>query len=188
MNNSSTLRIRLLVKGATACFRRPEFSEDFVSYDVMPPFVALRMLRNIYLPQGSEWALRSIDVMKPITFRTEQIVAGRGPTRALVLKDVSYLITADLVKPAGDLASHRHKLNEAVAALPPIHLGLENYPATLELVAEDAATDTPFTPMTTDLGWILYELRTQGEKSPSFFRAQLCGGRIDFERELIVAR
>jgi hypothetical protein len=42
--------------------------------------------------------------------------------------------------------------------------------------------------MTTDLGWMLYELRAQGEKSPSFFRAQLCGGRLDFDRPLIVVR
>ena len=188
VNSSSVLRIRLLVRGSTACFRRPEFIEDFVSYDVMPPFVAVRMLRNLYLPQGSEWVLRSIDVMNPITFETEQIVAERGPRRALVLKDVSYLITADLVGWSGDEASHLHDLYEAVGISPPVHLGLENYPATLELADESAATNGVFRPMTTDLGWMLYELRAQGEKLPSFFRAQLCGGRLDFKRQLIVVR
>lgn len=188
MNSSPALRICLSVKGSTACFRRPELTEDFVSYDVMPPFVALRMLRNLYLPQGSDWVLRSIDVLNPITFETEQIVAGRGPRRALVLKDVSYLITADLVGWTGDEASHLHDLYEAVGISPLVHLGLENYPATIELADEGAATNGAFRPMTTDLGWMLYELRAQGEKSPSFFRAQLCGGRLDFDRPLIVVR
>ena len=187
MNNLCTSSFQFHVEGAAACFRRPEFTEDFVSYDVMPPFVARRMLNSLYLPDGAEWLVRYIEVLNPIRIKCARINGSKGERRALVLENVAYVIGADLVIGAAGITNHHQLVERAVAAQPNIHLGLASFPGTLRLLEEGNPSSASLNPMLHDLGWMLYEIRNPDTKLPSFFRAQLRNGRVDLSDDLLIA-
>lgn len=63
-------QIRLEVSGAAACFTRPEFKVERVSYDCMPPSAAVGILKSVYWHPGMDWAIERIHVCKPIRFAT----------------------------------------------------------------------------------------------------------------------
>ena len=56
------------VWGDLACFTRPEYRSERVSYDVMTPTAAIGILRQIYWHPGVEWVIDRIYVRKPIQF------------------------------------------------------------------------------------------------------------------------
>lgn len=187
MNNLRTFPFRFHVGGQAACFRRPEFVEDFISYDVMPPFVAKRMLNALYRPDGVEWMISYIEVLNPIRFKPDRISGARRERRAVVLDEVAYVIAADLrADPAADV-DHHALLNAAVFHNSTIHLGLASFPGTIRLLKEDEHTEALLTPVMHDLGWMLLEIRNDQTKLPTFFRAQLRNGRVSFSEDLLIA-
>lgn len=58
MNGEQT--INFLLEGNVACFRRPEFSDDLVTCDVMPPVVAARLI-DLAFPSIADELLRQQD-------------------------------------------------------------------------------------------------------------------------------
>ncbi len=116
--------IKLRVWGEYACFTRPEFKVERVSYDVMTPSAARGVLEAIYWKPAIRWVIDRIHVMKPIRFdnvRRNEVAAkvplsgksgvnaamkgGTEPLRlyiedsrqqraAMVLRDVEYIIEA----------------------------------------------------------------------------------------------
>lgn len=54
--------------GQNACFTRPEFRTERVSYDVITPSAAKGMLESIYWHKGITWVVEDIWVRKPIKF------------------------------------------------------------------------------------------------------------------------
>ncbi len=56
------------VWGDYACFSRPEFKVERVSYDVMTPSAARGVLESIYWHPGLKWVIEKIHVCAPIRF------------------------------------------------------------------------------------------------------------------------
>lgn len=79
MNN--LFRVRM--SGALACFSRPEFSTERVSYEIITPSAARGVLEAILWKPAIRWEVRNIRVLKPvkwIEFRRNE-VNSRVPTR-----------------------------------------------------------------------------------------------------------
>jgi CRISPR-associated protein Cas5d len=114
------------VWGPWACFTRPEYGTERVSYPVMTPSAAIGILESVFWKPEIRWRPRAIDVLKPIRWmhlmRNElddrQTIdrargwaadglghfdaAGRRDQRnTLLLRDVAYVIHADVEVVAG---------------------------------------------------------------------------------------
>ncbi len=108
--------IKVEVWGDFACFSRPESKVERLSYPVITPSAARGVLASIYSkPVEFYWQVKKIEVLKPIRFtsfkRNEVINSKIGTTlspmlveddrtqrQSVVLKDVRYRITAEIVK------------------------------------------------------------------------------------------
>ncbi len=106
-------QVSVKVGGNFACFSRPEFKVERVSYDVMTPSAARGLLEAIFWRPEFRYEIREIHVLKPIrhfaVLRNEisrrqvrtPIMASNDKERqrrtSLVLKDVECIICADIV-------------------------------------------------------------------------------------------
>ncbi len=111
------MSITLRAWGEYACFTRPDFKVERVSYDVITPSAARGLLEAIYWKPQFTWVVERIQVMKQprfipfarnevnhgVRFRGNDLSAphyhtSHGDNRAcrsgLILKDVEYYITA----------------------------------------------------------------------------------------------
>ena len=83
-----------------ACFSRPEFSADRVSYPVMPFSAARGLLTGILAKSTLEWRVSRIFVLSPIRFLTmgarHEIKDNGDPTlaRTIFLRNPEYVIEA----------------------------------------------------------------------------------------------
>lgn len=118
MNGESPLEVK--VWGDFACFTRPEFGVERVSYGVMTPSAARGILEAIFWKPEFRWRVREITVLKPIrhysilrnemnSIQSERSARGwqvggggyyadddRAQRHALCLRDVAYIIRADI--------------------------------------------------------------------------------------------
>lgn len=99
------------VGGDYACFTNPNLKVERVSYPVMTPAAARGILEAIFWKPAFRWEIRSITVLKPIktlsVMRNEigdrqsakpiLIEEKRQQRVSLILKDVEYVIAADIV-------------------------------------------------------------------------------------------
>jgi CRISPR-associated protein Cas5d len=60
--------IRLLVRGDYACYTRPEFKSERVSYDVITPSAARGILEAVLWKPAIRWVVDRISVLNPIVF------------------------------------------------------------------------------------------------------------------------
>lgn len=182
------MAFRLLIRGDRACFRRPEFSDDLVSYDAMPPSSARTIFQAIHGPPSIRWTIEQIEILHPI--RRHWVIVdhrGAGSRRANILVDVSYLVTGrfDLTAaadPADTAAAHadlfRRRMKQGRYHHPPF-LGLTEFPAAITLLEKD---DIPpvshYASESIDLGWISYDMRNGQDHRSRFFRASAIAGTI----------
>ena len=113
MVRSPTFKVR--ARGPYACFTRPEFKADRVSYEVMTPSAARGLLEAVLWKPAIRWRVERIHLLAPIKLdaikRNEVArkapVAGGDPGRyfadedgnrtqrnTLLLRDVDYIIEA----------------------------------------------------------------------------------------------
>lgn len=105
------------VWGDLACFTRPEFGTERVTYEVMTPSAARGVLEAIFWKPEMEWRVREILVLNPIrrfsilrnemnsVQTTSRARSGnpyyadedRAQRHTLCLRDVAYVIRADIV-------------------------------------------------------------------------------------------
>lgn len=118
----------LEVWGDMACFTRPEFKVERVSYDVITPSAARAIFEAILFKRyAMRWQITRIDVLNPVKWtsvRRNEVgaVAGKTPIfieekrqqkNALILRDVRYRLWAKLVfipvakRPKEAFAVHR---------------------------------------------------------------------------------
>ena len=74
---SPTFRAR--VQGELACFTRPEFKVERVSYEVMTPAAARGILEAIMWKPAIRWVIEKIQVLAPIrfiSFRRNEVTSG----------------------------------------------------------------------------------------------------------------
>nr|WP_315379888.1 CRISPR-associated protein Cas5 [uncultured Sphingomonas sp.] len=170
---------RLRVQGPRACFPRPEFRRDQISYDVIPPFHARAIFNSIYWRSAMRWHIDAIQVLNPIRFIEE-----RTPNRRLVLADPHYLIDGHFsVEPNANAAQFtkmflRSARRKQYATTP--FLGLPEYPVQIELIEEEDQLSAP-TNMHTgscDLGWLPLDLEEGSRPHMQYFRAAMEDGRI----------
>jgi len=190
--------LEVKVWGDWACFTRPENKAERVSYDVMTPSAARGVLEAIFWKPEFRWQVREIWVLKPIRhfsiLRNEvKSVASVRATRgwenndghyhadldrtqrhSLLLKDVSYLIRAEI-----DLASHatdpvfkysdqfRRRVQRGQCHHTP-YLGTREFSAYFAL---PDGNETPI-PITDDLGRILFDISYAKEKDGPVLFAQ----------------
>ena len=62
----------LRVKGAYACFTRPEMKVERMSYDVMTPSAARGVLEAIHWKPAIAWRIDRIHVLNPVRFQSIQ--------------------------------------------------------------------------------------------------------------------
>ena len=118
MDNEPPLEVK--VWGDLACFTRPEFGVERVSYAVMTPSAARGILEAIFWKPEFRWLVREIQVLKPIkhysilrnemnTIQSERAARSwersggryyadedRAQRHTLCLRDVAYVIRADI--------------------------------------------------------------------------------------------
>jgi CRISPR-associated protein Cas5d len=168
------------VWGDLACFTRPEFGTERVTYEVMTPSAARGVLEAIFWKPEIEWRVREILVLNPIrrfsilrnemnsVQTTSRAHSGnpyyadedRAQRHTLCLRDVAYVIRADIVlKPhANDHpAKYRDQFRRRVKRG---QCFTQPYLGTREFSAFFAPPDGGEQPgdLTDDLGLMLFDL------------------------------
>lgn len=131
----------LEVWGDYACFTRPEMKVERVSYDVITPSAARAIFEAILWKPAIRWQIKKVEVLNPIKFdsvRRNEVgtvmhTASKGiyidesknrqQRASLILKDVHYRITAELV------------------FIPPAKRAVTSNPVPDALISEDEKSD-----------------------------------------------
>lgn len=100
----------LEVWGDLACFTRPEFKVERVSYDVITPSAARNIFQAIFWKPAIRWEVTKIEVLKPIRWTSVRrnevgavsmkpifIEEKRQQKNSMILRDVCYRLYAKLV-------------------------------------------------------------------------------------------
>jgi CRISPR-associated protein Cas5d len=198
--------LEVKVWGDFACFTRPEMKVERVSYPVMTPSAARGILESIFWKPEFSWQVREIWVLKPIRHIsilrnevTDKVTVStiekwavngeafyaeenRAQRHTLALKDVAYLIKADVVlKPhvSEDIAKYRdifrRRVNKGQCYRTP-YLGCREFSC---FFAFPDGAEHPVQ-ITDELGLMLFDLDFKPDRSgfaaPRFFQARLDGG------------
>lgn len=203
------LSIKIEVWGRYACFSRPELKVERVSYDVITPSAARGIIEAACWKPAIKWIIDAIRVCKPIKFENirrnevnskasvgkEYIVTNdeRAQRASMVLKDVSYMITAhfELTDKAMDRDNAgkfaemvRRRLRKGQFYHKP-YLGLREFPADVRLI-EDGEEEPQAIPESRSFGLMLYDIdfikdnnNAVTEFYPTYFLAEMKDGIID---------
>lgn len=200
--------LEVKVWGDYACFTRPEMKAERVSYPVMTPSAARGILEAIFWKPEFQWQVREIHVLKPIRFfsilrnevnskATTHASVGpyfadedRAQRHTMALKDVAYLIRADVAlkphasgeHPAKYHDQFRRRVTRGQCYYTP-YLGCREFSACFGPPGPD---DLPIR-QTEDLGLMLFDLDYESSKDrniPRFFQARLESGVLRVPPEL----
>jgi CRISPR-associated protein Cas5d len=197
-----------------ACFTRPEMKAERVSYPVMTPSAARGVLEAVFWKPEFTWQVRAIKVLKSIRhfsiLRNEvnnKAVSAtaakwardgggyfaeedRAQRHTLALRDVAYVILADIVlKPhaTADVAGYRDQFRRRVEqgqCYHRVYLGCREFAAHLGPPNHD---DMPIQ-LSDDLGLMLFDLDypadCSGRGRPRFFEAKLDNGVLHVDPAL----
>jgi CRISPR-associated protein Cas5d len=199
------------VWGERACFTRPEFGTERVSYEVMTPSAARGILEAIYWKPEIHWMVREIRVLSPIRRysimrnevnhrqshrRTEPYYAdsaeevkdgGYGKNRAqrhtLMLRDVAYIIKAEIALREGqdNIVKHLDQFRRRVRRGQCFN---QPYLGVRECSAYFAPPSGDEEPIdtTADVGWMLLDFDHERGR-PLLFNARLEGGVLRVPEE-----
>lgn len=204
MGNGPPLEVR--VWGEIACFTRPEMKAERVSYPVMTPSAARGLLEAIFWKPEFSWQVREVWVLNQIRHfsilrnevNSKAVVStargwaedgggyfaeeDRAQRHTLALRDVAYLIKADVVLASHateDIAKYRDQFRRRVNRGQCHH---RPYLGCREFAASFGAPDGTEQPidLTDDLGRMLFDLDYasdgSGRGTPRFFLARLDDG------------
>ena len=200
--------------GDFACFTRPDMKVERVSYSVITPSAARGMLEAIHWKPEFRWQIREIQVLKPIkhysilrneinskaaistvkkwiknngAFFAEE---DRAQRHTLALRDVAYIIKADIVlneNADANIAKYRDIFRRRVKkgqCYHPPYFGCREFSASFGGPEGD---EVPI-PVDDDLGLMLFDMDFvpdgSGRATPRFFHAQLRQGVITIPEEL----
>jgi CRISPR-associated protein Cas5d len=198
--------VRLKVWAPWACFTRPEMKVERVSYPVPTPSAIDGVLSAIFWKPQMSWHIEEIAVLSPIRFTSilrnevnsrasESSARGwqksgggfvasqdRAQRHTLALRDVSYLVTAQIIPSSGDPndeAKFRDQFRRRVAngrCFSTPYLGCREFSASF---SEPDGSEQPID-RTEDLGPMLlrvhYDPDGSGRGVPEFFDARLVSG------------
>lgn len=176
------------MSGARACFPRPEFSDAFVTYDIITPIAALGLIERIHWKPAIRWRIRTIHLLAPV--RTIDLVGPRGVMRALEAPRWALDFDFDLTLRAGprdSINAHESMFLRKARRLDPEsggYLGLLELSATLKLASVDTSLDSAFDgPAQLDLGWLPFERVSKDPRRFRYFRARAVDGVVTLPQE-----
>lgn len=201
---SQTFRVR--VRGPYACFTRPEFKTERVSYEVMTPSAARGVLDAILWKPAIRWQVERIHVLAPIRFesiRRNEVNSkaslrgdvtryyadeDRAQRNTVLLRDVDYVIEAHFTltdrRGADDslrkfVEMFERRLRKGQCFHTP-YLGCREFAADFDVPPETWQTPAELE-KERDLGQMLLDLRfeDEGTAEPCFFPATLRRGVLD---------
>lgn len=209
--------VSVKVWGDYACFTRPEMKVERVSYDVMTPSAARGILEAIFWKPEFEWQVRRISVLRPLRrfsmTRNEvsSVISAKAARKweeeglggytadqdrtqrhSLVLRDVAYLIEAEVVpyeRDAGLFAKYREQFRRRVAqgqCFRTPYLGCREFSASF---GPPESSDRPID-LSMEMGRMLFDLcyvrsgKKQGEAIPFFFQSALHQGVMEIDPAL----
>lgn len=208
-------RFILEVSADWACFTRPEMKVERVSYDVITPSAARAVFEAIFWKPSLRWEVRRIEVLKPIRWTNlrrnevgsvvsarnleQAMKAGTGDLAlyvdtdrqqraALLLRDVSYRLHADLIvrderrdpePPAKFFKMFERRARKGQCVNQP-YLGCREFAARWRLVDDPSIEPVPVAE-DRDLSWMLHDLdfSNPNDPQPRFFRAEMKGGVVE---------
>jgi CRISPR-associated protein Cas5d len=196
--------LEVKVTGDYACFTRPEQKIERVSYEVITPSAARGMLEAIFFHKPMKWRVREIVVLKPIrhfsilrnevTSRMSERSGGlsitddRSQKHTLGLRDVEYIIKADVWVPPGttdrdgnivDAAKYRDQFRRRVQrgqCYWQPYLGCREFSA---FFSSPDGTEQPIN-VSASLGRMLLDIEygEDGKNTAHYFDAELVEGRL----------
>lgn len=203
---SPTFKVR--ARGPYACFTRPEFKAERVSYEVMTPSAARGILEAVLWKPAIRWRVERIHVLAPIklvAIKRNEVAKkaslgadigryfadeDRAQRNTLMLRDVDYVVEASFGltdKAASDDNLHkfvemfRRRLAKGQCFHTP-YLGCREFAAQVEPAPESWEIPEEFRGQR-DLGMMLHDLDFEPEGSgrtrPYFFPATLDNGRVE---------
>lgn len=196
--------LTMRVWGDWACFTRPEFKVERVTYPIMTPSAARGVLEAIFWKPEFRWEVQEIWTLAPVryfsilrneintrqTYRTahgwQQSDGGfdatedRAQRHTVGLRDVAYVIVAQpMLKPGvtADIAKYRDQFRRRVQqgrCFAMPYLGCREFSASFGPVLPD---DRP-EPVALEIGRMLREIDYQGNGTgpPIFFDAAIQDG------------
>ncbi|MGH9324150.1 MAG: type I-C CRISPR-associated protein Cas5c [Vicinamibacteria bacterium] len=203
---SPTFKVR--VRGPYACFTRPEFKTERVSYEVMTPSAARGILEAVLWKPAIRWRVERIHVLAPIKLiaikrnevaRKASLGADvgryfadedRAQRNTLMLRDVDYIIAAALeltekAAPDDNIQKFVEMFSRRLAKGQCFHtpyLGCREFAAQIEPAPETWEVPDELRGQR-DLGMMLHDLEFERDGSggarPYFFPASLDDGRIE---------
>lgn len=182
------------VSGDYACFTRPEFKAERVSYPVITPSAARGLLEAIMWKPEFRWQIREVRVLAPLRqtaiMRNELgerqgnkpvlIEDIRQQRTSLLLKDVAYCITAQMVlcpHATDPLAKYTDQFARRLARGQCHHMpyfGTREFAATFA----SATGDEKIEPLNLGIGSMLFDIAYQPDnasKELSFYRRDAAG-------------
>lgn len=213
MNDFPPLSVQ--VWGDFACFTRPEMKVERVSYEVMTPSAARGILEAIFWKPEFHWRVRQIEVLKPIrrlSIKRNEVKSkasystikgwnesgdryfgdeDRTQRHSLILKDVSYIIRADVKianhaqdeNPAKFRDQFRRRVNRGQCFHRP-YLGCREFGAHF---GKPNGKTSPIN-LSEDLGRMVFDINYEQERSgrgkPVFFQARLENGILEVPNKL----
>lgn len=204
------------VWGDFACFTRPESKVERLTYPVITPSAARGILSAIYSkPVEFYWQIKKIEVLKPIkyiSFQRNEVInskvgnqykptiveENRTQRQSVVLKDVRYRITAEIVKRDEFKGTEEQLYNQAIRRIKGGKCFFQPSLGTREFVCYfDEPTDAKPISEDLDLGLMLYDVfdlhkfkvTKKAEPYVTLFKAYMKNGVIevpDFDSELVL--
>lgn len=188
------------VWGPLACFTRPEYATERVSYPIITPPAAVGLLGSVLWKPEFDWLVTRIWLLRPPEWvsMTKNEVKSRASTRggeidilddrvqrhSLLLRDVEYVIFARPVlrthatEPVAKYRDQFRRRVERGAFFSPPYLGLRELTASFgtfdKSKVQPTALTLPVGPMSLDLGY-----GEQGSTAPEFFNATIHQGVLD---------
>lgn len=169
------------VSGPRACFTRPEFKAERLTYDVLTPTAAVGIAEAVFWKPQFKYRTVRIEVLKPIKKATElwnevtikgpvksgcDSVLNRAQRQTEMLRDVRYRVTLEIIlipekidpKRRRELTvtTYENQFNRRVTngkSFKTPCLGLKEFQADVQSVTDDAPI-----PVTMDLGAMLYRI------------------------------
>jgi CRISPR-associated protein Cas5d len=191
--------VAVKVFGDYACFSRPEFKVERVSYTVPTPSAARGILEAIFWKPEFRYEIREIHVLKlgtQVSILRNEIAdrqSGRPITveharqqrTSLILRDVAYVIRAELVlrNAEAEAGGYLDQFNRHVKRGECHHtpcMGTREFAAAFEAAGDDDCGERQNPALTLDLGNMLFEIAyvKGGESEVQFWRGSGEGRQI----------
>ena len=193
--------VSMKIVGDLACFTRPEFKSERVSYPIITPSAARGCLEAVMWKPSMRWQVEQIAVLKPIKYVgfkrnevTDKMSLGselfaddkRAQRNTVALRDVSYVISAKVIltRRASNEENETKFIEMFERRLSRGQTFAQPYLGCREFVGYVSKAETNYSAISEsrDLGFVLYDIERDGSGRairPIFFQARMDNGVIN---------